>query len=67
MGIPTQNSALEDGSIFVELDCTLNVRDVYIRLARKIMEQDKILSILACVMSDGSGYLESVQDFGLPS
>lgn len=67
MGIPTQNSALEDGSIFVELDCTLNVRDVYIRLARKIMEQDKILSILACVMSDGSGYPECVQDFGLPS
>ena len=31
------------------------------------MEQDKMLSILACVMPDGSGYSESVQDFGLPS
>jgi len=67
VGIPTQNSALEDGSIFVEPDYTLNVRDVYIRLARKVMEQDKILRIPACVMPDGSSYPESVQDFGLPS
>ena len=67
VGIPTQNSALEDGSIFVEPNYTLNVRDVYIRLARKIMEQDEILSILACVMPDGSSYPERVQDFGLPS
>jgi len=67
VGIPTQNSALEDGSIFFEPDYTLNVRDVYIRLARKIIEQDKILSILACVVPDGSDYPWSVQDFGLPS